>query len=252
MDNMQLGKSAYSFDSLEKVRKLFPNEKDLKDLILKRITQMKKKGFFIDVINRPDSQFPSYLDYIETTYTSKDSALKVEGFKLSDYFKPVKDYVDIHGTSHTFIHVKPKDFEFKYADFRSMLGVLYKNASGCVYANSFWGIYIENKTLKMNDLVQYDVFKKFYRIAPYNIYDGGNDLLPHSPEFPIGICGHNGAVWSSWQEFVDVRKNLIEYGKQEYEETLGRLKENIKTLKSDYKKSQKNFARELAALQKVK
>ena len=43
---MQQVKSAYSFDSLEKVRRLFPNEKDLKDLILKRITQMKKKRLF--------------------------------------------------------------------------------------------------------------------------------------------------------------------------------------------------------------
>ena len=249
---MQQVKSAYSFDSLEKVRKLFPNEKDLKDLIMKRITQMKKKGFFIDVINHPDSLHLSYLDYIETAYTSKDSDMKVEGFKLSDYFKLVKDYVDIYGKSHNFIHVNPKGFEFKYVDFHSMFEVLYKNKSGCVYANSFWGIYVENKTLKMNDLVQYDAFKNYFRIAPYNIYDGGNDLLPHSPEFPIGICGRNGAVWSSWQEFVDVRMNIMKYNKQDYEEKLSLLKEKMKNLKSDYKKSQKNYARELAALQKVK
>lgn len=247
MSNMQQVKSAYSFDSLEKVRRLFPNEKDLKDLIMKRITQMKKKGFFIDVINHPNSLHLSYLDCIEKTYMSK-----VEGFKLSDYFKLVKDYIDIYGKSHNFIHVKPNGFEFKYVDFNSMFEVLYKNASGCVYANSFWGIYIENKTLKMNDLVQYDVFKNYFRIAPYNIYDGGNDLLPHSPEFPIGICGRNGAVWSSWQEFVDVRMNIMKYNKQDYEEKLSLLKEKMKNLKSDYKKSQKNYARELAALQKVK
>ena len=114
---------------------------------------MKKNGFFIDVINHPNSLHLSYLDYVEKIYQSKDGGLKVEGFTLSDYFKPVKDYVDINGISHTFIHVKPKGFEFKYVDFHSMFEVLYKNASGCVYANSFWGIYVENKTLKMNDLV---------------------------------------------------------------------------------------------------
>lgn len=183
------------------------HQDEIKHIYDEKIEEMKKNGFYVDLL---ENNRRTTLELLEDLYTNPMSNAFVPDYKTSDHFELVREY-SLNGDRHSFIHVNPNGFTFEQVDFDNMSSVL-DIRSQSVYANKFWGIYLKNDTLKIHELVQFDMYRKFFAIRSYNMYDGGNDILGYSSRAHyIGFGQHNGAVYFSWKDLVDVRRSIIDF-----------------------------------------
>lgn len=157
----------YPFESLTEVYKV---EDNLKTMLNNRIAELEKDGFCMDL--RMDKDGKTIFDYIRKSFCDPQGSRYDPTYRVEDDFDILRKYT-MSNEDHMFVHVKPDNFSFRYIDFQNMRSVFNTSSETIVYSNSFWGIYIRNDHLRLHDLVQYDIFQKYFDIHPYNIYDGG-------------------------------------------------------------------------------
>lgn len=236
---------AYKFETLDQIRKNYKSS-EIKKMMTKKIDEFEKHGFYLDI--NKDSDI-SFVKCFEEEIRKNISDLP-ENFDFSEYYQTIGTYEFING-KHEFIHVSPKDFTFEYVSFDPDLGSLspLNISSSVTYMNSFWGIYIKNDILKIHALVQYDFFVKYYAIAPYNLYDGGNDLLGYSSnrythKFSLSEQKQSGGVFSSWEDFIQTNERLYAYNEKKRLDIIKDDEAKFKSQIKDAKKEAKQYATE--------
>ena len=86
----------------------------------------------------------------------------------------------------------------------------------------------------MHDIIQYDIFRQVFYINRFNIYDSGNDILGYSDNenthvFSLsGNNKHNGAIFSSWEDYIHRIENVNKYSEQQINANIESLKEQLK------------------------
>ena len=148
---------AYNSDMLDKVYQMYGDSSKIKDMMLQRIEDLEKNGFYIDLCcsHSHKLEISTLVEWFEKQMTRFNKDLP-EDFDLSKYYTKIGSYTISDGY-HEFIHVSPSSFTFEYVDLNNMRDVL-NISQPIIYANPFWGIYIKNDTLKIHDIIQYDFF----------------------------------------------------------------------------------------------
>jgi hypothetical protein len=247
-----MNNNAYNSDMLDKIHQMYGDSSKIKKLMMQRIKDLNKNGFYLDMRNPINKD--SFINILEATlkYNIKDLP---SDFDISNYYQIVGQY-ELKNDHHDFVHVSPKDFIFEYVDFDNMRDVL-NISQQTIYANSFWGIYIKNDVLKMHDLIQYDFFKKNYIIAPYNLYDGGNNILSYSDNVKthiLSICGgnHSGSIFYSWEDFIRATADFNRYVFDQYDSRVKELESSLKEIKKSKKKFLVDSKKHLDKLTQIK
>jgi hypothetical protein len=253
---MKMNKNAYNINVLDKVHQLYGDTTKIKKLMLQRIKDLKNNGFYIDIClpHFETLEKKSYVEILED-YIKQNNKDIPDNFDISKYYSTVGIYTSYDNNYHEFIHVSPKNFTFEYVDFENAHNVLNISQS-CIYLNSFWGIYVKNDLLEMHDLIQYDFFKKYYRIVPYNMYDGGNDILNYSDNrntHNFSITGtHNGAIFYSWEDFILTTENTDKYQIEQGDSYIKELELKLKETKKNHKLFIKESEKKLNLLKQIK
>lgn len=244
---MTTKKVAYSIESLKEVNK---NKDIVKDILNDKIAELRECGFCIDYGLNENGE--TILDSIERRFCDPKSKFYNPDYRMEDNFEILREYV-LNGENHVFVHVKPTGFSFQYIDFENMGDVFNSHRNNVVYANSFYGIYIRNDFLRMHDLVQIDIYKKYFRICPYNIYDGGNDLLFYSDAIGyVGVGGdHNGAIFTKWEDFIDTKKRVMDFSDEAYRTRIKHWQDQIDDETKKHDEFQKRMQFEIDQLLKL-
>lgn len=229
-----MNKDIYNINISSTLKEKFNDELYIKKLLDQKIEEIKVNGFYLDLIEPPNFQIDGKdrLNELECAIKNLSSNKLPSDFKITDYYKVIGRYIK-DNQFHTFVHVSPKAFTFNYVDMSNMSNVM-NISSNVIYANTFYGIYIKNDILHMHDIVQYDIFKQVFFIKQYNIYDGGNGILVYSDnkynhEFSIsGNDAHDGAIFSSWEDYIQRIENLYRYSEQKITENIEILKDQLK------------------------
>lgn len=229
-----MNKDTYNINISSTLKEKFNDELYIKKLLDQKIEEIKVNGFYLDLLELPNFHMDgkNRLTELECKIKNLSSNNLPSDFKITDYYKVIGRYIK-DNQFHTFVHVSPKDFTFNYVDMSNMSNTM-NISRNTTYANTFYGIYIKNDILHMHDIIQYDIFKQAFFIRPYNIYDGGNDILGYSDnknnhEFSIsGNTVHDGAIFSSWEDYIQTMENLNKYSEQKINENIESLKEQLK------------------------
>lgn len=232
--NNNTNTNTYNINILSTLKEKFNDELYIKKLLDQKIEEIKINGFYLDLIESPNFHIDGKdrLNILECAIKNISSNKLPSDFKITDYYKVIGRYIK-DNQFHTFVHVSPKDFTFDYVDMSNMSNVM-NISSNVIYANTFYGIYIKNDILHMHDIVQYDIFKQAFFINQCNIYDGGNGILVYSNnkynhEFSIsGNDKHDGAIFSSWEDYIQRLENVYKYSEQQITENIELLKEQLK------------------------
>lgn len=190
-----------------------------------KIKELSDNGFYIDIICK-NSHSVDMIKDIDKIYEEYNVVHENNQYTIpSNNYSIEKKYVDENDLTHLFIKVKPDNFTFKYVDFESYFKV-FDITNGFVYLNSFWGIFVENKKLRIYDLIQYDFFRDVWFESIYNIYDGNNKnlVLPLNLANVLSIYLNkyeaSGAIFSSFKNMIDANEKMMKHSIKEYDSKL--------------------------------
>jgi hypothetical protein len=234
MNNININNEGiYNINISSTLKEKFNDELYIKKLLDHKIEEIKVNGFYLDLIELPNFHIDGKdrLNKLEYDIKNICSNHLSSDFKITDYYKVIGRYIK-DNYFHTFVHVLPNDFTFNYVDMSNISNIM-NISRNTIYANTFYGIYIKNDILHMHDIIQYDIFKQAFFINQCNIYDGGNDILGYSDnkynhEFSIsGSNKHDGAIFSSWVDYIQRLKNVYKYTEQQINTNIELLKEQL-------------------------
>lgn len=204
-----------------------------KKILMRRIKTMQKKGFCIDFLNLTNSK-------IEELLERPSMAGKIRVLKKWDKWD---------GTKHKFIQFDPSGWTFTYVCFQNMFKVG-KIDGGIVYANQFWGILMVNDEEKLTLLVQWDDFWQCLKVSWNNIYDGGNSLAVLLPPTYRLLCNH-GTIVDTFDEFVNVNKQLMVCAIDEEIETIAALEDEVRMRRKKMTEIRHAFSKDFKSLGKA-
>ena len=212
----------------EQIRKIYDD----------KIKELSENGFYIDLICK-NSHFEDIIKDYDKIYEEYNVSHENNQYMIpSNNYSIEKKYVDENDVTHLFIKVKPDNFTFKYVDFESYFKV-FDITGGVVYLNSFWGIFVENKKLRIYDLIQYDFFRDIWFESRDNIYDGNNKnrVLPLNLANVLSIFLNkyetSGAIFSSFKNMIDANEKMMNHGIKECDSKLSELEETIVNVKNN-------------------
>lgn len=229
-------------------------EKELKEFHAEKIRELRKDGFCLDnrlVTFKNLGITRHFLDYVDDIRRQAFPERK-RFVSVRRNYREILTWKEISGgPEHIFLKVDPKGFEFRYVDFGNFWKVMNVNAS-VIYLNTFWGIFVRNKTLGVDSMLQYDFDADVWYMTDFNLCDlndGHKNRLPfrHPEKFEIMLGGHNfsvdttryGAVFGSFDDFVsaNMRINEINLGlqKRKIEEHLAEAKRLSDLLEQNHK-----------------
>ena len=202
-----------------------------------KIKELSENGFYIDIICK-NTYHEDMIKVIDKIYEEYNVSHENNQYMIpSNNYSIEKKYVDENDVTHLFIKVKPDNFTFKYVDFESYFKV-FDITGGVVYLNSFWGIFVENKKLRIYDLIQYDFFRDIWFESRDNIYDGNNKnrVLPLNLANVVSIFlskyETSGAILSSFKNMIDANEKMMNHTIKEYDYKLSELEESIVNVKN--------------------
>ena len=221
-----------------------------------KIKELSENGFYIDIICK-DSYHEDMIKVIDKIYEEYNVSHENNQYKIpSKKYSIEKKYVDENDLTHLFIKVKPDNFTFKYVDFESYFKV-FDITGGVVYLNSFWGIFVENKKLRIYDLIQYDFFRDIWFESRDNIYDGNNKnlVLPLNLSNVLSIFLNkyetSGAIFSSFKNMIDANEKMMNHGIKEYDSKLSELEESIVNVKNTKTKTINDYTKRIEHLKTI-
>lgn len=221
-----------------------------------KIKELSENGFYIDIICK-NSYHEDMIKVIDKIYEEYNVSHKNNQYMIpSNNYSIEKKYVDENDVTHLFIKVKPDNFTFKYVDFESYFKV-FDITGGVVYLNSFWGIFVENKKLRIYDLIQYDFFRDIWFESKYNIYDGNNKnlVLPLNPTNVLSIFLNkyetSGAIFSSFKNMIDANEKMMNHDIKGYDSKLSELAEFIVNVKNTKTKTLNDYTKRIEHLKTI-
>ena len=221
-----------------------------------KIKELSENGFYIDIICK-DSYHEDMIKVIDKIYEEYNVSHENNQYMIpSNNYSIEKKYVDENDVNHLFIKVKPDNFTFKYVDFESYFKV-FDITGGVVYLNSFWGIFVENKKLRIYDLIQYDFFRDIWFESRDNIYDGNNKnlVLPLNLSNVLSIFLNkyetSGAIFSSFKNMIDANEKMMNHGIKEYDSKLSELEESIVNVKNTKTKTINDYTKRIEHLKTI-
>ena len=221
-----------------------------------KIKELSENGFYIDIIWK-DSYHEDMIKVIDKIYEEYNVSHENNQYMIpSNNYSIEKKYVDENDVTHLFIKVKPDNFTFKYVDFESYFKV-FDITGGVVYLNSFWGIFVENKKLRIYDLIQYDFFRDIWFESRDNIYDGNNKnlVLPLNLANVLSIFLNkyktSGAIFSSFKNMIDANEKMMNHTIKEYDYKLSELEESIVNVKNTKTKTINEYTKHIEHLKTI-
>ena len=213
----------------------------LKADVIDDIKTFEKNGFCIDVIDNDEKCFISSFNDIMLKL-NKDLP---KNFKLSDHYKEALKWTDIDGKNHSFIHIKPDAFSFEYVDSNNISDVI--PVPGIFYINTFYGICIKSKLMKICTLAQIDFVNNCYRISEFNIIDdvfygaSRNRLLYFHDQFSLTGTNHCGAIFEDWNDFVNSNQHSYNFNIKLAKDKIVALQEYVSYLENEQIKKNNVF-----------
>ena len=230
----------------EQIRKIYDD----------KIKELSENGFYIDLICK-NSHFEDIIKDYDKIYEEYNVSHENNQYMIpSNNYSIEKKYVDENDVTHLFINVKPDNFTFKYVDFESYSKV-FDITGGVVYLNSFWGIFVENKKLRIYDLIQYDFFRDIWFESRDNIYDGNNKnrVLPLNLANVLSIFLNkyetSGAIFSSFKNMIDANEKMMNHAIKEYDSKLSELEETIVNVKNNKTKIINDYTKRIEHLKTI-
>ena len=221
-----------------------------------KIKELSENGFYIDIICK-NSYHEDMIKVIDKIYEEYNVSHENNQYMIpSNNYSIEKKYVDENDVTHLFIKVKPDNFTFKYVDFESYFKV-FDITGGVVYLNSFWGIFVENKKLRIYDLIQYDFFRDIWFESRDNIYDGNNKnrVLPLNLANVVSIFLNkyetSGAIFSSFKNMIDANEKMMNHTIKEYDSKLSELEESIVNVKNTITKKINDYTKHIEHLKTI-
>ena len=189
------------------------SESAIKDKVREKISQIESDGFYID------GRCHQGIDFLEPVRNRWREIFEEKGLECPDPAKVYRvehTYRGMDNIMHQFVHIDPSQFMFSYVDFRHLSPMLRSHKTGRF--NHFWGIYVESPELMVHDLIQYDVFRNIWWNVPYNIYDGGYDLLDPDQNRVFSLSGNfatlphsRGAIFSSIRDMAETAERANDF-----------------------------------------
>ena len=221
-----------------------------------KIKELSENGFYIDIICK-NTYHEDMIKVIDKIYEEYNVSHENNQYMIpSNNYSIEKKYVDENDVTHLFIKVKPDNFTFKYVDFESYFKV-FDITGGVVYLNSFWGIFVENKKLRIYDLIQYDFFRDIWFESRDNIYDGNNKnrVLPLNLANVVSIFLNkyetSGAIFSSFKNMIDANEKMMNHTIKEYDSKLSELEESIVNVKNTITKKINDYTKHIEHLKTI-
>ena len=221
-----------------------------------KIKELSENGFYINIICK-NSYHEDMIKVIDKIYEEYNVSHENNQYMIpSNNYSIEKKYVDENDVTHLFIKVKPDNFTFKYVDFESYFKV-FDITGGVVYLNSFWGIFVENKKLRIYDLIQYDFFRDIWFESRDNIYDGNNKnrVLPLNLANVVSIFLNkyetSGAIFSSFKNMIDANEKMMNHTIKEYDSKLSELEESIVNVKNTITKKINDYTKHIEHLKTI-
>ena len=200
------------------------SEREIRKIHADKIRELRKNGFCLDMNLRmmeQEGDARNFLDRVDDCRKQASPENPKKFVSARKNYREIFPWKDLDGHGHVFLEVDPKGFEFKYVDFHNFSDVLNVHQT-VIYLNTFWGIFVRNKTLGVDSLLQYDFDLDIWHICDYNLCDyrdGFSNRLPfsHPEKFEVTFSSHNlgqggmaGAIFRSFDDFVSANRRVYE------------------------------------------